>query len=193
MDFKELTSEALGKLAVMGISSEVAHKYMQSLNAHIAFFKEAGEKIGVPSSQLELHDDSKFSIDEFPYYARHFHGGGDPDGFAKAWLHHIHYNPHHWQHWIFPQSHMPRNAQNVEAGGVVEMPPCYALEMVADWMGASMAYTGSWDIQKWLWDNMPKITIHSKTAVYLRDYLDALGYADTVYIQKFAQELKQSI
>jgi len=172
-------------LELLGVHEEAWVCYHNALTGHIRYVREAGEKIGVLKKLLEIHDQSKFSISEFPDYALHFFGGGNPEGFSEAWLHHIHNNPHHWQHWIYPQGYTPNNT-TVEAGGVVYMPQHYALEMVADWMGASMAYTGSWDMQKWLWDNMPKITLHSKTAIYVRSVLDTLGYADTVY--KFAHE-----
>ena len=186
--FHELDDRELKQLSLLGVTKMTAENYLFSLQEHIKFVREAGHKIGVHTTLLDIHDQSKFSFYEFPYYAKHFHGGGDPDGFAKAWLHHIHHNPHHWQHWIYPQAFVPKNAKNVEPGGVVEMPRPYALEMVADWMGASMAYTGSWDMTKWLWENMPKITAHSETAAYLRDVLDAMSYADVVYMQKFAHE-----
>lgn len=70
----------------------------------------------------------------------------------------------------------------------MEMPRCYALEMVADWMGSSMAYTGSWDMADWLEKNMPRIRLHTKTAAYVREVLDSLGYADIVYVQRWAHE-----
>lgn len=176
------------------LDAPVANKYAESLVNHISHVREAGEMIGVNIEQLSVHDDSKWTHDEFPYYANNFHGDPHnpdaPDGFAGAWLHHVHQNPHHWQYWIFPDGFTPRNS-NVE-NGVVQMPPMFALEMIADWMGASMAYTGSWDMQEWLWKNMPKIRVHSKTAEYLRGKLDMLGYADTVYVQKFAHEVNNN-
>ncbi len=72
--------------------------------------------------------------------------------------------------------------------GVAKMPTKYALEMIADWHGSSYSYTGEWDIQKWLWENMPRITLHSETADFVRGQLDLLGYADTVFMQRFAHE-----
>ncbi len=167
-----------------GVDEGVADAYAESLLEHIAYVQAAGRKLGVCPSQLEVHDQSKWSLFEFPGYARHFKGGGDPDGFAAAWLHHIHYNPHHWQHWIFPDGYTPKES-GVE-GGVVEMPRVYALEMVADWMGASRAYTGSWDMADWLSTHISKIKVHSATAEYLVNVLDGLGYADVIYMQKFA-------
>lgn len=161
-------------------------KYEESLEAHIFYVQQAGRRLGVSEHQLEIHDQSKYSMDEFPFYAMHFHGPGDPDGFARAWLHHMNHNPHHWQHWIFPDGFTPKGSK-VE-NGVVEMPQNYALEMIADWYGASMAYTKSWDMTKWLDENMPRIRLHSKTASYIRRILEAEGYGDLVYRQKFAHE-----
>lgn len=153
-------------------------KYLDSLEAHVTYVREAGEQLGVDPRQLREHDNSKFSIEEFPYYVRNFHGDkGDPDGFARAWLHHIHNNPHHWQHWIFPDGFAPKGSNVIN--GVVEMPKRYALEMVADWMGASMAYTGSWDMTDWLLKNTPKIKVHPETAYYLTtQILDPMGYRE---------------
>lgn len=168
------------------IDQTVVEAYKISLTRHIEFVQEAGRLIGVAGEQLDLHDKSKWSEEEFYGYAMHFHGGGAPDEFARAWLHHIHHNPHHWQHWIFSDGFTPKGS-NVE-NGVVEMPQKYALEMIADWMGASRAYTGSWDMKDWLYKNMPRIRVHSNTAEYVRQTLDHLGYADIIWVQKFAQE-----
>lgn len=171
-----------------GITPASAESFLASLCEHITNVREAGEKIGVMDRQLQNHDLSKFSLEEFPHYARNFFGDkADPDGFAGAWLNHIHQNPHHWQHWIFPDGFTPKGS-TVE-NGCVEMPNHYALEMVADWMGASKTYTGSWDIMEWLYKNMPKIRVHSKTASHLRGILDSLGYADVVHVQRFAHEV----
>lgn len=165
---------------------EALRKYEESLEAHILYVKQAGRRLGVDAHQLEIHDQSKYSMEEFPFYAMHFHGPGDPNGFARAWLHHMNHNPHHWQHWIFPDGFTPKGS-NVE-NGVVEMPQCYALEMIADWYGASMAYTGSWDMSEWLKKNMPRIRVHSATAAYLRSILAADEYGDLVNRVSFAQE-----
>lgn len=162
--------------------------YLASLHKHIEAVQEAGRKIGVIEQQLAIHDRSKFGIEELPHYARQFHGDrGDPNGFAGAWLHHIHHNPHHWQHWIYPDGFTPKGS-TVE-NGVVEMPQQYALEMIADWMGASYAYTGSWDMQEWLFKNIPKIILHSNTAEYVRQTLDTMGYCDTVNGLPFGMRL----
>ena len=172
-----------------GVTKTAVEVYLGLLLDHIAYVREAGQRLGVELIQLRIHDSSKFGLEEFPYYVRQYHGdGGDPDGYAAAWLHHVHCNAHHWQHWIFPEAHTPRNS-NVERG-VVPMPLQYVQEMVADWMGFGMAHHGTWDIGEWLHETMPRIRVHSVTAVALRSLLDGLGYADVVHMQRFAHEVE---
>lgn len=166
-----------------GMDETIAEKYIETLKSHIKYVVEAGHKIGVSPEQLDIHDDSKWFETEFVGYALHFQGGGSPDKFSRSWLHHIHNNPHHWQYWLFADNYSPKNS-NVE-NGAVEMPRYYALEMIADWMGASMAYTGSWDMTEWLANNMSKIRLHSRTAEYIASELDHLGYAGVVYKHNF--------
>lgn len=48
--------------------------------------------------------------------------------YKAAWLHHIHANPHHWQHWLLHQD---------DGKTIVLVPPGRVVnEMIADWMGA---------------------------------------------------------
>lgn len=183
MDINALKS----KYEYYEVDPPIAEAYIESLQAHIAYVQEAGRMIGVGDDQLEVHDASKWTRAEFPGYARHFKGGGAPDDFAGAWLHHIHHNPHHWQSWIFSDGFTPKGS-GVE-NGVLPMPIIYILEMVADWMGASRAYTGGWDMAGWLAKNMSRIRVHSKTATVLRGILDNQGYADIIYTTKFVGEL----
>lgn len=152
------------------VSPEAQEAYRQSLLRHIMLVQEAGSLLGVPKSQLDEHDNSKWGKEEFWDYAQHFHGTkADPTGFSLAWNHHVHNNPHHWQYWIHP------------AGGVVQgcdlfndafvMPKNFALEMVADWLGASKGYTGSWDMTEWLGKSWLRMKIHSETRKFLYDVL----------------------
>lgn len=173
-------------VGTMGIPEEVLDDYYGSLLAHIAAVHDAGKKLGVPEQQLYLHDLSKFSVSEFGAYAKHFKGGGAPNEFAHAWIHHIHHNEHHWERWIFPNGFTPKDSE-VE-NGAIEMPEHFALEMVADWMGASVAYTGSDDMTDWLKGNMGRITVHSRTAIFLRKILRELGYGGIVDYTQFRHE-----
>ena len=175
-------------LAIYGIDMDLAERFSESLRKHILYVREAGDDLGVDVMLLYHHDESKWSLAEFPAYAQHFHGDkrATMKMFAAAWLHHIHANPHHPEHWIFPDGWSPDGSEL--ENGVMEMPKKYALEMVADWMGASMAYTKSWEMDEWLKANMPEIRVHSATAAYLREVLDFQGYADIVYATRFGSE-----
>lgn len=183
------------------LTNEVIQEYTERLRQHIRYVSEAGQRIGVNPKLLSVHDFSKWSTEEFPAYAKYFCSKQDispvdassvSSEFAKAWLHHIHCNPHHWQHWIFPDNFSPKGS-DVERG-VVEMPQHYALEMIADWMGASRVYTGSWDITDWLHKNMEKIRVHSSTAKYLRNVLGVsltdIAHPDIVNGCYFGSELE---
>lgn len=149
-------------------------KYVASLNQHLKFVHEAGEKLGVPIVQLYYHDISKWSEPEFSQYVDWFYGNqSDPQAYDRAWLHHIHNNPHHWQYWIMPEQFNPDGESD---NGCLEMPENYILEMVADWMGANMAYQGTWDMTSWLKDNFSKLKLHAKSKACLVKLLHGLGY-----------------
>lgn len=66
--------------------------------------------------------------------------------------------------------------QSLKATTPLPMPEKYVREMVADWMGAGRAYTGSWDdLPKWLEQNAEKMILHPKTVVLLWGVLSELG------------------
>jgi hypothetical protein len=154
--------------------------YSDKLHEHIKYVQEAGRRLGVDPLQLAVHDRSKWTEAEFHHYARQFHGdAGNPNGFAGAWLHHLHKNNHHWQHYIFPDGFSLKGS-DLEAG-VMPMPEKYALEMIADWMGSSYVYTGSWDMALWLDKNTQKILLHSRTAEYVKKILEDLGYEKMMF------------
>ena len=114
-----------------------------------------------------IHDWSKFlPCEGFPYVS-HFGGvrQGNPrdstgyykdatdtsdKAFDLAWLHHVNWNPHHWQWWTQP----------TKDGGVkvFDMPRWVVLEMVADWRGAGRAQ-GTPDVQKWYAANGEKMAL----------------------------------
>lgn len=160
--------------------------FFEALHLHKKYVLEAGLIVGgIPDERLFNHDASKFTEAEFPHYARQFHGDkGDPAGFAKAWLHHVHHNDHHWQYWLFGAGFSPYDG-GVEHSGALPMPEVCIREMVADWMGAEMAYRNSWDMTKWLNRNLDfgdlatsRIRLHSDTASILFGILCSIGYRE---------------
>ena len=159
---------------------------------HKWFVFVAGLKTKAPLWRLLIHDWSKLTPAEWTPYVRKFYGstptearlrhrfGGRPNhdanlrdwqdsidtGFDKAWLHHQHKNPHHWQHWVLRE----------DDGGtkVLPMPEKFVREMVADWMGAGRAITGKWETASWYAKNRKKIVLADPT----RKQVEALlGFA----------------
>lgn len=157
-------------------------RYLWSLLRHKWFVFVAGVRLdGIPLWRLVVHDWSKFLPSEFLPYARNFYGDYSKSprdreqvsaDFDRAWLHHIHHNPHHWQHWLLV---------NDEDGTYpLPMARSYAREMVADWMGAGRAYTGSWDMSEWLEKNLARYAAqwHRETLNHALQALFEAGYME---------------
>jgi hypothetical protein len=75
-------------------------------------------------------------------------------------------NKHHWQYWV-------TDWEKQEAS---LMPMVYVREMIADWMGASKAYAGTWDFSPWLEKHAHEMILHLLTRHYLYGRLMDLGY-----------------
>lgn len=157
-------------------------RYLRYLIRHKWFVLLAGLRTGVPLWRLLIHDWSKFLPAEWFPYVEFFYGQqadkNEPDDFRywgavtklrdpfdRAWLHHQHFNPHHWQYWILR-----------EDGGdtkYVSMPEHFAREMVADWCGAGRAITGRWEVWIWYAKNCHNILLNSNTVKLVEKLVDA--------------------
>lgn len=133
----------------MGIIKAVL-QYLWSTIKHKAYVFYAGVFIvgKIPIWRLLVHDLSKFNPVEFINYAYYYKITKESKGhFLSAWMHHQKNNKHHPEYWttvgIFDWSN-----------GSVNMPETYVREWVADLLGASMEYTGSWDMDDWLKENI---------------------------------------
>lgn len=136
-------------------------KYLFDILKHKWFVLVAGFRVGgIPVWRLLIHDWSKFTPTEFiPYRKRFQLGKCSQDEWNKAWLNHIHHNPHHWEYWILN-------------GVPLRMPDTYVREMVIDWLAAGRSYNGSWHIQSWLNQSFPKMQLHPESIEKLRLILD---------------------
>lgn len=147
-------------------------KYLNYVLRHKWFVFQAGLKTGVPIWRLIIHDYTKFSRAEWtPYVNRFFSGRAgtedksrDDEAFKAAWLHHWNHNPHHWEYW-----------DGALAANV--MPEQFAREMVADWMGAGRAITGSWDLTDWYNKTKDRQRLHPRTRGFVEYLLRQLGYS----------------
>lgn len=106
-------------------------------NAYNWLRKNLPELFEDPELKLECdllineHDKSKYDREEYDAYDKYFYGSRSYEvvqDFNKAWLHHIHNNPHHWQHWVLI------NDNPIEGTIALDMPDEYIIEMICDWM-----------------------------------------------------------
>lgn len=135
--------------------------YLHYVLRHKWHVFRASRKLGVPLVQSILHDASKFLPSEWKPYVKCFYA---PDGskrynetpeFNAAWCAHQRRNLHHWQAWLLKE----------DEGGMfpIPMPMKYIREMVADWVGAGIAITGSNNVCGWYGKNWHKMKLHPVT------------------------------
>lgn len=106
---------------------------------------------------LFAHDASKKTAAEYPAYDDYFYGEKTDDvidAFNYAWLHHIHKNPHHWQHWVLIHDDEPMEA--------LEMPFEYVIEMICDWWSFSWKKGDLNEIFQWYEDHKGML-LHPET------------------------------
>jgi len=132
---------------------------------------KAGRLLRVPLWRLVIHDYSKFSKAEWTPYANRFFGTEEektlnPSEFHQAWLHHLHNNPHHWEHWITP----------TRPDDPLRMPDNFVREMVADWLGAGRGITGKWDLTEWYVTYQHRHKLHSDVKPRVLDLLQQMDY-----------------
>lgn len=145
-------------------------RYASYVARHKWFVFRAGLKTRAPLWRLIIHDWSKLSLAEWTPYVRSFYGSQGRTSevkaaFDRAWLHHQHRNPHHWQHWLLREDDGPTKP--------LEMPEHFIREMVADWMGAGRAITGKWEVGEWFDANQHKIMLAPRTAARVYQLIEA--------------------
>ena len=156
--------------------SKAIVQYLLSTIRHKAFVFWAGWKIvgGISLWRLFIHDWTKFLPVEFVNYAKYYElpsgSKKHPNAFIKAWMHHQKNNKHHPEYWTTVGTFDWANRS-------VLMPKPYVREWVADLLGASMEYTGGWDMTAWLKENISKWDYsHRSTLAYLSAVLCEIGY-----------------
>ena len=165
------------------IDDKMRDDYDEYLNQHISnvklgfdwllmkfpdlFAEYDAEALG---QQMAKHDNSKWDDEEWYAYCEYFYGNEKTEEvkeeFDKAWLHHQHNNPHHWQHWLLRE----------DDGGTkaIEMPNNYVLEMVCDHWAFSWIKNDLYEIFNWYDKNKSKMILHDKTRKLYEDILDRI-------------------
>lgn len=125
----------------------MSKRYDEYLDRHVANVKKAYQYLVdnsiVPDNKktkyiISRHDLSKDTDEEYYAYDNNFYNTEFPiwvteiqKSFDAAWLHHIHWNKHHWQHWVL--------LNDDGTSYPIQMPYAYVIEMVCDW------WSFSWD------------------------------------------------
>ena len=118
--------------------------------------------------QLNTHDLSKYSQEEYYAYDNYFYGAETEKvkkDFDYAWLHHIHNNPHHWQYWVLI------NDEAEEGTIALRMPRRYVLEMICDWWAFSWSKDNLYEIFDWYEKHKGHMMLHEDTRDLVEEIL----------------------
>ena len=165
----------------------MSKEYNEYLESHISSVIQAGEWMAKNLSYFKeapltfkntflavigMHDKSKYHSQEYNAYDAYFYGEKDEDAFNRAWLHHIHLNPHHWQHWLL----MNDDGKYRDPDKVIplEMPEVCVFEMIADWWSFSWRSGNLNEIFYWYEAHKDNIILHENTRKLVEDTLDEM-------------------
>ena len=155
--------------------------YLKVVLRHKYFVFKACQFLGVPLWIALVHDWRKFLPSQWIPYARYFYKDDgskrtdtearkkyDPDvpvlEFQKAWLDHQRAR-HHWEAWCV--------IGDKGALVPVPMPRTFVYEMVADWMGAGLAYD-NYDPKVWWQKNASNVVLESGTEALVTMIINGL-------------------
>lgn len=124
-------------------------------------------------TQIEMyHDRSKYDREEYYAYDQYFYGGRHTkditENFNVAWLHHIHNNPHHWQHWVLV------NDDPEERTVAIRMPYKYVIEMICDWWTFSWSKENLYEIFDWYDKHKAYMILHDDTRELVEEILGSI-------------------
>ena len=121
------------------------------------------------------HDASKNTHEEYDAYDRYFYGKNQSyevvRDFNYAWLHHIHNNPHHWQHWILINDDATLGTIVVD---YMDMPDNYIIEMACDWWAFSWQKENLYEIFDWYDSHKAYIQLSEPTRKTVENVLDKI-------------------
>lgn len=125
------------------------------------------EDIDYIDDVISKHDESKYNSDEYNAYCNYFYPcegfEKDQSAFDRAWLTHLHKNPHHHQHWILIRDEGEKLP--------IDMPLEYICEMICDWHSFSLKDKSS-TAYKWYADNKSDMVLSTNTVKVLESLLE---------------------
>lgn len=154
---------------INGVAS--AYRWLMD-NIELEKYMSLSDALEMDQGQIWWHDQSKYSSEEYHAYDEYFYGDNarekeDIDEFNKAWLHHIHNNSHHWQHWVLLEDD-PENGTHYNC---IEMPYQDVFEMIADWWSFSWKAGNLKEIFDWYESHKDVMKLHKKTRELVENVL----------------------
>ena len=162
----------------------MSYEYDRYLEQHISNVKKGfdwmkeniPEYVFDPNGEIEAaliqHDQSKYGAEEYDAYDQYFYGNNKSytvvQNFNLAWLHHIHVNPHHWQHWVLI------NDDPKDGTVALDMPYEVIVEMICDWWAFSWVKGDLTEIFDWYEDHKERMILSDKTRKTVEKILDAI-------------------
>lgn len=162
----------------------MSYEYDRYLEQHISNVKKGfdwmkeniPEYVFDPNGEIEAnliqHDQSKYEAEEYDAYDQYFYGNNRSfsvvQNFNLAWLHHIHVNPHHWQHWVLI------NDDPKDGTVALDMPYEVIVEMICDWWAFSWAKGDLTEIFTWYEDHKERMILSDKTRKTVEKILDVI-------------------
>lgn len=161
----------------------MSYEYDKYLTEHIrnvrtAFFwinsnlPEIIENYSEARAYIIDHDRSKYEAEEYDAYDKYFYGGSRSyavvRNFNLAWLHHIHTNPHHWQHWVLINDDSDIGIQ------ALDIPNSFIIEMICDWWSFSWTKGNLFEIFEWYNSHKNYMMLSEKTRRFVESYLEKI-------------------
>ena len=150
---------------------QLAFKWLQDNMPEL--FINLSEDVDIEHQIIMAHDRSKHWPEEYDAYDRYWYGGNKSfrivHDYDIAWLHHIHNNPHHWQHWVFFKHDDP-----LETITIFEMPLNYIIEMICDWWSFGWESGDLTEILTWYDERRTYIKLDPATRMVVENILDTI-------------------
>ena len=143
-------------------------------NAFIWLQDNLPKVVGDTSSfnTIYAHDESKNYEDEYNAYDKYFYGGNRSykvvQEFNKAWVLHIHRNPHHWQYWVLIKDDPNEQTE------ALDMPYEYIIEMICDWWSFSFKKGNLYEIFNWYESHKDYIMLSDRTRNIVESVLEQI-------------------
>lgn len=158
----------------------MSQKYDKYLENHRQAVKKAYQWIAayIPeltdveaTRNIEFHDMSKNTPDEYKPYDDYFYGEQTPaviEAFNRAWLMHIHRNPHHWQHWVLINDE-PKEGTILLVGIQLKCRTHILLRWFVSWIKGDLS-----EMFAWYKDHEAYIKLHNNTRSIVEEILEMI-------------------